>query len=131
MGITNEIRSVAAAAAERAELAAAQDAELMRVVAEFRKRLASAETTGQELRNAAKLADELGALAGPRLELAAHEAEIIGQVLAVSGASPTRWLSVLRSQVAHVEALTSTLRVTIEILDARAEVAARLRSDEA
>lgn len=130
MGIAGEIRSVAAAAAERAELAAEHDAQLMRVVAEFRARLASAEISDEELRNTAKLADELGALAQPRLELAAHEAEIIGEVLAAIAPSPARWVAVLRAQAAQLESLISTLHVTAEILDAGADVAARLGSSE-
>src|SRR5205085_41624 len=94
MANVNDLLATVAAAAERRELMAAEDARLFQQMTALRDQLKS--LTSQELRDAARRAEKLRPLVTKRLQAVANETQTISQVITAIGQPTPELVPVLR-----------------------------------
>jgi hypothetical protein len=117
---------LAAANQEQAELVADQDRLLINAAKKLRTVLASPALSGEQLRQAAQVADEWGALIDRRLEQIAKQAALSARIIAALAQPSGERAIVLRSQAAHLESIALSVTAEAEILEAIAAVKEKL-----
>ena len=114
-------RVLAAAVHERSETVAERDARLIQAVHALREQLAASELSDDKLRLVTRLAGEWSALVDQRLELAASQTALVGQILAATRSERvdvhTR-VDVLKAQVAQLESIALSVTTSAAILEA-------------